>query len=78
MIIDIIKATKQAYKKEIGFIIVYTLIYVGALSAITSLWQMAEIAIEGAVDPSTVDTIIAIILAVLLSSKTYKYIEIKK
>ena len=72
-----IKLIKETYKENMGMII-YVLLFVGILSGITALWQIAEQIIEGAINPSIVDLFVAIILSSMITNKIYKYIEIKK
>lgn len=73
----IIKNFKDTCKEYMKYII-YVFIFIGSYSIIASSWIVAESIIEEAVVPSTVDNIIAIILAAILSNKLNNYVDIKK
>lgn len=75
--IDLRKTIKSSCIESMDFV-VYTFVYVGALAGITCLWQIAEKLIEGQVNPSFVDTIVAIILATIITNNIMKYVEVKK
>lgn len=72
-----VKVIKEVYRENIGLII-YIFLFIGFLSGITVLWQVAEQIAYGAIDPSIIDLFVAIILSIMLTNKIYKCIEIKK